>query len=645
MSLFKQIQMLVTLLLLAALTIVMKIDFDKAKEYTSTQLFNNGKNIANVLALSLSSQPSDKVFMETSINAMFDGGYFKEITLTDQSGAVFYKRQGEIIIEGVPRLFIDFINLQIPVAEAQVMDGWSVIGTLQVQAHSGPSYLKLWETFKHLCLLFIILGSVTITVSYVILRYLLKSLVKIQHQAEAISNNEFLINHSVPGTPELKKVVLAMNTMVERVQLIYNRQLEYLKNYQTLNFIDSNTGLHNRKYFVNQLNHFLDSDNENAQGQVFLLSLAGMESINISVCHPVLDRFFKDLTGILKAETSTIKNAVTARLPRHEYAVVLPGCTRDDGLMISKALMKHILELLAGKTELMGVINAFGGVSSYGHGDELKNVLSKTDYALSVAKSGSSGTIKEFFDDGDQAVLGKFEWKTMIEEALSSQRFVLKAQPVISTAGELHREIYVSMVDPQGVQHMAGYFMPMVITLGLANRLDQYVLENSAAYLADHAEHVLAVNITTEFCINRLSFMWLRQFLAFNKSVKDNIIFEVHENTLVQHPDICLDIAGLLKGMGYKIGIDQFTMKDKALDLLKELRPDYIKVEQSYLHDVENQGKIEIALNALITITDSLDIKLIAVKIENEKQRLALAAHNINYFQGRGVEATAPLLV
>ncbi|MBU1169544.1 MAG: EAL domain-containing protein [Proteobacteria bacterium] len=643
MSLFKQIQILITVLLLATLIIVMKIDFDKAREFTSRQLFNNGKNIANLLALSLSSHPSDKVFMESSINAMFDGGYFEEILLTNGDGDVLFKKNETLVVEGVPQIFIDLVNLEIPVAEAQVIAGWTLIGTLHVKPHSGPSYIKLWESFKDLCLLFIILGTVTITVSYVILRLLLVSLVAIQHQAEAISDNQFIINESVPGTPELKKVVLAMNTMVEKVQLIYNRQLEYLKNYQALNFKDSNTGLNNRKFLVKQLIHFLESDTENAHGHMFILSLAGMESINISVCHPVLDTFFKDLAEILNSETLTLKDAVTARLPRHEYAVVLPNCDSDDGMAIAKAVMGRILDLLAGKTDLLGVIHVYGGFGAYGHGDDLKNVLSKTDYALSVAKSGPSGTIEAFQEESNQPVLGKFEWKTLIEDALSQGRFVLTAQPVLSESKELHREIYVNMVDPQGVVQRASYFMPMVITLGLANRLDHYVLENSAAFLAQNQEHVLAINITSEFCTDRVSFMWFRQFLVASRFIKDNIVFEIHENTVIQHPDICLDIAGLLKGMGYKFGIDQFTMNDLSLDLLKNLNPHYIKVEYSYLHDMDNQKDAQTALSALMTITDSLDIRLIAVKIENDEQRQSLSAKHITYFQGRGVADISPL--
>ncbi len=643
MSLFKQIQILITLLLLATLTIVLKINFDNAREFTARQLFNNGKNIANVLALSLSSQPSDGVFLESSINAMFDGGYFEDITLVGEDGGDLFKRHEKIIVDGVPALFIEFVNLQIPVAAAQVMDGWSVMGTLQVKPHPGSSYLKLWETFKQLCLLFVLLGSVSIIVSYLILRYLLRSLVLIRHQAEGISRNEFIINASIPETPELKKVVIAMNTMVEKVQTIYNRQLEYLKNYQELKFKDTRSGLHNRKFLVRQLAHFLDSDNDKAWGQVVLMGLVEMDTMNISPGHTFLNSFYNDLANVLKKESRAVADAVVAQLPRHEFACLLPGCTREKGLAIAKETVNRFQQLIARQPELSGSVCVSGGMASYDHGDDLSAVLSKTDYALSMAKSGPSGTVEAFTGEGSRAVPGKLAWKTMIQEALSQDRFVLMAQPVMAGTEELHKEVYINLIDPQGVQHKAGFFMPMVITLGLAVTLDQYVLERSVAYLSGHPGSVLAVNITTEFCRDRLSFLWFRQFLAAGKSLAKNIVFEIHENTLVQYSDICLDLAGLIQGMGYELGIDQFTISDIALDLLKDLKPHYIKVDQGYLLDSETPGGSDAGLNSLTTITDSLDIKLIAVKIENEAQRLALTAKNVNYFQGRDIVNITPL--
>ena len=643
MSLFKQIQSLLAVLLLATLITVLQVTFYNAKEFAASQTFNNAKNVANVLALSLGSHLTDDAFIRTSINAMFDGGYYQSIALVRTGGAIVYQKDEQLTVQGVPELFLKYIDVHIPTAESQVIDGWSVIGTVRVQGHSGQAYRKLWATFKQLCLLFAVIGGMAIAVSYLVLKRILQALESIQHQAEAISNSEFVITTDIPRTPELKKVVQAMNTMVEKVQTIFNRHLENLIRFQELRDKDVVTGLHNRSFFVKQLTEYLAGDAPKVQGQIMILGLSGMERLNISSGHPVIHRLYKELAKVLKKETAACETSVVARFPRQEFAAILPDCTAEKAVAIAAAAVTGFAQIIGLEPEITEDIQVNGGVATYSGADDLHLILSKVDYALSLARSNLPGTVERFQEDQTPAVMGKSEWKALIEKAFADNRFRLSAQPVLSADSQLHREVYISLVDRQGVEHRAGFFMPMVLSLGLANRLDQYVLEHAAAYLWKNPGNALAVNITTEFCKDRLALPWFRHFLTAHKDVQAGLVFELHENILIQDPDLCIDLAGLFNGLGYTFGIDQYTMDDASLNLLKKIKPNYIKVERDYLEVFDDPGKTDMVLNALFTITDSLGIKLIATKIETSAQRSALAARNITYFQGRGIADIAPL--
>jgi len=643
MSLFKQIQTLVATLLLVMLVIVLRIYFNNLREFTANQTFNNAKNVANVLALSLGPRLADDAFIKTSINAMFDGGYYQSITLTRTGGSVVYQKYEQLAVEGVPPLFLNYIDVHIPVAESQVMDGWSVFGTVQVEGHAGNAYKKLWATFKQLCLQFAILGGFAISVSYLVLKHLLKALGSIQHQAEAINNNEFVITPEIPKTPELKKLVLGMNAMVEKVQTIFNRNLENLIQFQELREKDTITGLPNRFFWVKQLTRLLECDQVKVHGQVVIVGLTGMERINVSGGHSVIRKLYRDLTAVLEKEAGQLAEAVVARFPRQEFAALLPGCTPEEGVAIAEAVTRGFMQVIGLEPQITDPINVHGGVAPYRCEEKVSAVLSKVDYALSVARNGLPGAVERFKDEQIKTVMGKSEWKAFIEKAFFDNRFVLAAQPVILEKGEFHREVYIRLIDRQGAEHRAGFFMPMVMSLGLAGKLDQYVLEHAARHLSAHRGDVLAVNLTTEFCKDRKALPWLRQFLADSKSMQTRLFLEIQENTLIQYPDICLDLAGLFTGLGYKFGIDQVTLNDASLNLLKKLKPHYIKIERDYLEVFDDPGKTDLVLNALFTITDSLDIKLIATKIETDAQRRALAARDITYFQGRGVAEIAPL--
>ncbi len=84
-------------------------------------------------------------------------------------------------------------------------------------------------------------------------------------------------------------------------------------------------------------------------------------------------------------------------------------------------------------------------------------------------------------------------------------------------------------------------------------------------------------------------------------------------------------------------------MHDLSLKVLDKIKPNYIKIERDYLVVFDDPQKADMVLNSLFTITQSLGVKLIATKIENQTQRIELAAKNITYFQGHGIAEVMPL--
>ncbi len=639
MTLFRQIQLLITSILIIMLATVLKINFDNTKEFIRNQMYSNAKNTANSMSLSLSPFTADKAMMATMINAMYDGGYFEEIILTGMDGKEIYKVSQKPKIEGVPAFFVNLVNLETPAAEAQVSNGWNIAGTLTVKGHPGLSYIQLWDSFKYLCISFFTIGAIAVVVSHFILKLLLSALVNIRKQAVAIGENEFIVNKKIPRTPELKQVVTAMNQMTEKVQSIYNREIDTLKKYQELLYRDQLTGLYNRKYFVNKLNEYIESESTNSDGEVAIISFEGIDNAISEIGHPNMRPFYDAVAKYMNANLST-NGFLPACFNRQEFAVIMPAATTEQSDEKLGLFVKWAKELIAADSKISGIISVKAGITAYRYDDNTAKVLSKADYALTVAKSLDHGDLSRFNDSSNQMVLGKLEWKNMIETALAENRFVLTSQAVKSPTGDLHQEIFVNLKDEKGNIQRAGFFMPMVVNLNLANNLDRYVLEKSTEFLSANGDSTLAINITDVFLNDRASFSWFRQLLLSNKHLKERMTFEISDNAINNNADICLDFAGLIKGMGFTFGVDRFAMSPKSLENLQKLKPNYIKIDYDYLIGAADA---DTALNALQTITESLGIKLIATKVENQELRNALESKNIKYFQGRGVAEITPL--
>jgi len=642
MTLFKQIQIFITLLLIVMLAIVLKINFDNTKEFVRTQLYSNAKNTANSLSLSLSAVTDDKAAITTMMRAMFDGGYFEEITLVDGEGAVIESIFQEPKIEGVPEFFVNLVNFENVPAEAQISSGWSIFGTLKVKGHPGLSYIRLWDTFKYLSIWFAVIGAIALIITYVVLAFIFRPLNAVQKQAEAIDQNEFIINDKIPSNPEMKQVVTTMNRMVEKAQTIYNREIDALKNYQELLYKDQQTGLYNRKYFIKQLNYFLQSEDENANGEIMIFSFEGLDEANNEAGFQAMNSFFGRCKDVLQAYADKHGNSVPAFLNSKEFGLIIPNISKDDALSLAKDVTGEIKAIIENDETLKEFLTVFCGSAAYIYKENMGNVLSKVDYSITVAKSRDSGFVERFRDDGNQVVLGKMEWKNMIEEALDNNRFILTSQSVMSETGELHQEIYVNMVDAEGVVQKAGYFMPMVVSLSLANDLDRYVLQKTVEFLSNNVESTLAINITDMFLNDRASFSWFRKLLVSGKHLKDRLTFEISDSAIKNNLEICLDFSGLIKGLGFTFGVDRFVMSQTSLENLQQLKPDYLKIDYEYLVDADG-GEVVAALKSLQTITESLGIKLIATKIDNQELRTKLESNNIKYFQGRGIADINPL--
>jgi diguanylate cyclase (GGDEF)-like protein len=485
----------------------------------------------------------------------------------------------------------------------------------------------------------VVIGFIAVVVSHVILKLLLSALEKIRQQAVAIGENEFIINDRIPRTPELKQVVLAMNQMTTTVQTIYDREIDTLKKYQELLYRDQLTGLFNRKYFVNKLNEYIESESENSHGEVAIIAFEGIDNAIAEIGHPNMRPFYDAVAKYMTGNLATA-GMLPACFNRQEFAVIMPAAEPQQAEDTVNKLIAWAKELITSDSKINGLITAKAGVASYRYDENTAKVLSKADYALTVAKSLDKGDINHFSDSTNQVVLGKLEWKNMIETALAENRFVLTSQAVKSPAGDLHQEIFVNLKDENGNIQRAGFFMPMVVNLNLANNLDRYVLEKSTEYLTTNSESTLAINITDVFLNDRASFSWFRQLLLNNKHLKERMTFEISDSAINHNADICLDFAGLIKGLGFTFGVDRFMMSPKSLENLQKLKPNYIKIDYDYLIGAEDA---DTALNALQNITESLGIKLIATKVENKELREALQNKNIKYFQGRGIAEITPL--
>lgn len=622
---------------------VMVLNFKTATEFVQNQIYTDAKNTAHSLGLSISkvADPKDTVTMGTMIDAIFDSGYHQQIVLKNIDGKVIYRRNAELKVHDVPQWFINMVPIRNASASSDIMMGWSRFGTLQVSGHTGHAYRQLYLTFIDLLETFVMLSFAVFIGLYLLLSFSLKSLSRIRDQAIAIIDNEFIIEKKIPFTTEFRSVTVAMNAMVAKVKDIFERENETLRRYHELLYKDTETKLYNRRYLTTKLPDYLQSDASLSTGVYVIFSMDEIDRLKREKGYEHYSSLLNTLAGELNAQLGAFRNALIARLNESDFFAVLPACDISSVFHQVERLMEtmhHAMDEIDPSIASYVVLGC--GVGIYNEHDRLKTLFSRADYSVVQAKSKGNFTIEVSHEHDESLVLGREEWRHELLQSLEESRMVLAFQSVVEQRGDalvpIHEEIFLRLLDKEGIIHSAGYFLPVAMNLGIVDTLDRYGIEKVLGYIKERQPMTPpAINVSGEFIKKYANLQWLRMELeTFARRSEMVLWFEVSNTVALHEVEEVRTLCAMVKMFGYRFGIDHFTIPEEGAFYLQAIRPDYVKSSAAYLQDImvdKNTGQKSESFNNLVR---SLGISVIAMNIEDAKDLENVRSLGIERFQG-----------
>lgn len=635
MTLFKQIALMFSIFLIIILSTVLVLNFSTANESVQKKLFENAKNTASSLSLSLGSANGDIVMMSTMINANFDSGNYQYISLSDIDNEILFKREKENTTIDIPQWFIDCLNIKAPIASANVSAGWSPIGYLNVQSDISYAYIQLYTILKDLLVSFAILAFLGLIILNLLLHAILKPLKEVQLQAEALARNEFIIQENIPYTKELKDVVLGMNNMVYKVKAMFDKGNKELKYQKEMEYIDPNTKLRNRKYLIDKLPQYLKNDATSKSGIHMMIAFSGGKEANEKIGHNNVDKLFIEAADIFTKSTNTYKNSIVARMNGTEFSMLLPDCTSKNALVLAQNIHDSIHKLMINLKLDISTSFISIGIYKYNYKQTIAQLLSHSDNSLAQAKFSDTKIHLEL-SKGAIEVMGKDAWRKIITEAIQSNKFNFIPYKVIDTKTkkEIHNALSISMSTDKETYHF-GQFMASANQTGQSTNIYQKVLD----ILFMQADKTLDRSV----CSLRLAYNFLSDTNTFDhlsnlfKTYGDNLSFkliiEMPDKFISQNSELVKQYKNLLQKYSSDLAVYEFIGENADYQYLQDLVPSYIKAESSYF-----LGQNDQSLNALKLITDSLGISLIATGVIDIETIDDLKDKDITIIQGRVTE-------
>lgn len=642
MSLFKQLFIAICVLMLVNFTGSFLVSVESSREQQVNQLRAHAQDAATALGLSLSPHIKDVAMVELMVSSIFDSGYFESIRVVDPAtGELLVERSGVPVKSDAPQWFAQLVDLAPARGDAIVSDGWRQAAQVQVVSHPLFAVGKLWQSALGNLLWLTLSGLFCVLLGVLLLKRQLRPLDYMVEQSNAIARREFLSLADLPKTPEFRRVVNAMNQMVGKLKALFAEEAARSELLRAEAYQDSLTGLANRRYFDLQLHARLSVDEHACHGFLLLLRVNDLAGLNQRLGGQATDQLLKAIAEQLQQ----IGNGryLLARNRGGEFAILAAGLERGEAEALAEQLDRALLSLQrTGASDCLPVAHI--GLTAFAPGDDAQDLYRALDAALALAASQAqanwafSGQTEQ-----RQAVDERQNWYRLLDQALDQGRLQLFFQAVVA-ANEpgrvLHHKVLARLRDEQGGLIAAGRFLPWLERFGWSARLDLAMLGQVLQQMRGH-DQAVALSLSGATVSDPQALARLYGLLQQHADLAPRLTLELDEDQLPGQQALETLTQGL-RTLGFGLGLQHFGGRFSMIGNLAKLGLAYLKVDGGYIRAIDQENDKRLFIEALQRAANSIDLPLIAERVETEGEWQVLRAMDIEGVQGRLFGEPAP---
>lgn len=418
---------------------------------------------------------------------------------------------------------------------------------------------------------------------------------------------------------------------------------EQKKAEETINrlaFFDPLTTLPNRRSFAEQLPEILaHAGRKDEIVAVFYLDLDHFKEVNDTLGHGMGDSLLQ--TAAKRLQSVLREYDVVARLGGDEFALVIPHLREHaDAEAVARKVIEHMTTPFSlDKHELS--VTASVGIAFYPeHGREANELLKKADIALYRAKALGRNNFQVFSVGLEEVGLARLELEAQIRLALESRSFFLEYQPklCLKTGRLCGAEALIRWNHPTLGRLSPDKFIPLAEESRLIIPLGHWIIDEVARQQsAWRAEGMVPVPVALNLSTMQFRNDDLPEYFGaalIRHSLEAGLLeLEITESLLMDNPERISRQLLELDAMGFGIAIDDFGTGYSSLSYLKTLPVDVLKIDRSFVHDLDNADD-KVITQAIIALAKSLDLEVVAEGAETREQVNMLRSLGCDVIQG-----------
>lgn len=458
--------------------------------------------------------------------------------------------------------------------------------------------------------------------------------VKIKHKNSNICSVWLSISVIRNDQKEIINYIISIDDITDYKKAI--DKIEYLAHH------DSLTDLPNRLACSERLQQAINGARRNKEKvAVMFIDLDRFKLINDTLGHDIGDLLLIQVAQRLKS--SVRRSDIVARIGGDEFIVVLPLQENIDPVYhIADKILRNLGQAYPLETQLIHSSPSIGIALFPEDGDNPEAVMKSADTAMYYAKSKGRNNYQFFESSMNQTNLERLELDRDMRIALEQEQFVLYYQPKIDTdtSWVVGMEALIRWQHPSKGLIPPSIFIPLAEESGLMLPLGEWILHTACQQLHQwqHQENMsdlsLSVNLSqTQF--RQPNLPETIESITAQTNIDPRLLeLEITESMAMENPKETIKSMQKLRAIGIRLALDDFGTGYSSLNYLKQLPINCVKLDRSFVKDIETDPNDAAICAATISLADSLGLDVVAEGVETLQQYEYLKRLKCGIIQG-----------
>lgn len=406
-----------------------------------------------------------------------------------------------------------------------------------------------------------------------------------------------------------------------------------------LAYHDMLTGLPNRAQLRHLISQAIEDCTAGKRVALVFFDLDHFKDINDTLGHSAGDALLVELTQRLRGKIRP--GDLFGRLGGDEFVIVLPGCDAEGASRIASGITEALATpLQLGSRQVP--ISASMGISIYpDNATDIDTLMQQADAAMYKAKQAGRSTYRFFSADMDRLAEQRLIYSAALRLALSNDALQLHYQPQIRAVdGAVYgAEALARWYDPVLGEVPPVKFIPLAEESGLIEQIGLWSLREACRQLAAWRRAGLAVpcvsvNLSPLNFQNANLAATVAETLAANGLPPEALMLEITESVLMNERAVAIETMNAIRELGVGLSLDDFGTGYSSLSRLAHLPIRELKIDRSFMRDIECDASALAVATAVIRVGQSLKMTVVAEGVETVAQRDVLKELGCDVFQG-----------